>query len=117
MDEAERLCDRVAVIDSGRVVATGSPATLAERVAAGQRVRFRPSKPLDDGLLTGLPEVMSLARRRGEVVVTGSGNVLAAIMSALGRAGVVAEHLRVDTPSLEDAVVALTGRAGERDAS
>jgi ABC-2 type transport system ATP-binding protein len=57
MEEAERLCDRVALIDQGRVVAIDSPAGLAQRAGGGQRVRFVPSGPFGDRLLTGLPEV------------------------------------------------------------
>jgi ABC-2 type transport system ATP-binding protein len=45
MEEAERLCDRLALIDRGRVVAVDTPAGLAERTGAGQRMRFRPSAP------------------------------------------------------------------------
>src|SRR6202044_33368 len=45
MEEAERLCDRVALIDSGRVVVVDSPAALAERTEAEQRIQFRPSVP------------------------------------------------------------------------
>jgi ABC-2 type transport system ATP-binding protein len=45
MDEAERLCNRVAVIDSGRVVALDTPVGLAERAGGGNHMRFRPSKP------------------------------------------------------------------------
>ena len=50
MEEAERLCDRVAVIDAGKVVAIDTPAGLAGRVEAGQRIQFRPSVPFDDAL-------------------------------------------------------------------
>ncbi|MGH3068435.1 MAG: ABC transporter ATP-binding protein, partial [Streptosporangiaceae bacterium] len=59
MEEAERLCDRVALIDAGRVVAADTPAGLTGRVEAGQRIQFRPSVPFDDGLLTGQPDVTS----------------------------------------------------------
>ena len=45
MEEAERLCDRVALIDNGRIVAMDSPHKLAEQVAGGKRIRFTPSKP------------------------------------------------------------------------
>src|SRR4029077_9593120 len=48
MEEAERLCDRIAVIDAGRVVALDTPAGLVSRAVAEQRIRFRPSAPLDD---------------------------------------------------------------------
>ncbi|WP_078901358.1 ABC transporter ATP-binding protein [Actinacidiphila yeochonensis] len=112
MEEAERLCDRVAVIDRGRVVAVDSPAALAERVRGGQRIRFRPSAPFDDALLTVLPEVTGLTRQGDLVVVTGTADALNAVTSVLARASVAAEQLRVEQPSLEDAFVALTGRHG-----
>ena len=69
MEEAERLADRIALIDEGRVVALDTPAGIVSRVDAEQRLRFRPSGPIDDGLLTGLPGVRSgdarwLDRRR-----------------------------------------------------
>ena len=62
MEEAERLCDRVALIDSGRVVALDTPAGLAARARGGKTVRFLPSAPFDDRLLTGLPEVTRVDR-------------------------------------------------------
>jgi ABC-2 type transport system ATP-binding protein len=98
MEEAERLCDRVAVIDAGQVVALDTPAALAAGADAEQRIRFRPASPLDDQLLRDLPDVVSV-QRHGELVT-----------SLLASRGVVAEQLRVDQASLEDAFVALTGR-------
>ena len=118
MEEAERLCDRVAVIDSGRVVALDSPTALASAAGAEQRIRFRPSRELDDRLLSDLPEVTSVTRQGGLVVVTGGNDALNAVTSVLARAGIVAQQLRVDQSSLEDAFVALTGRhAGPDEAS
>jgi ABC-2 type transport system ATP-binding protein len=113
MEEAERLCDRVALIDAGRVAAIDTPAGLADGANAEQRIRFRPSAPLDDALLAGLPEVTSVARRGGHVVVCGRGDVLAAVTAALARAGVVAQQLRVEQTGLEDAFIALTGHHTE----
>jgi ABC-2 type transport system ATP-binding protein len=110
MEEAERLCDRVAVIVAGRVVALDSPAGLVARVDREQRISFRPLSPLDDALLTSLPEVRSLTRHGGHVVVTGTGNVLQAVTSVLARNQIVAGELRVDQASLDDAYLALTGR-------
>jgi ABC-2 type transport system ATP-binding protein len=110
MEEAERLCDRVAVIDSGRIVAVDTPAALVAGVNAEQRLRFRPSAPLDDALLTVLPEVTTLTWRGKSVLITGTGNVTGAVTSVLARHGIVAEQLRVEQASLEDAFVALTGR-------
>ena len=110
MEEAERLCDRVALIDKGRVVVVDTPAALAEKVDAGQRIQFHPSVPFDDSLLAGLPEVISIIHRGDVVVVTGDGNALNAVISVLARNQIVAEQLRVDQAHLEDAFLALTGR-------
>ena len=109
MEEAERLCDRVALIDAGRVVALDTPATLADEVQAEQRIQFRPSAPFDDRLLTQLPDVTNVIHRGDVVVVTGNANALNAVTSALARNQIVARHLRVDQASLEDAFLALTG--------
>jgi ABC-2 type transport system ATP-binding protein len=111
MEEAERLCDRVALIDAGRVVAMDTPAALTERVQAEQRIQFRPSVPLDDALLASLPDVTSVIRRGDDVVVTGNSNALNAVTSVLARRQIVAQHLRVEQASLEDAFIALTGGA------
>jgi ABC-2 type transport system ATP-binding protein len=117
MEEAERLCDRVAVIDSGRVVALDTPAGLVTRAVAEQRIRFRPSSPLDDRLLTDLPEVRSVSRTGSQVVVTGSGNLLNAVVSALARNQIVAEDLRVEQANLDDAFVALTNTAADSESA
>jgi len=113
MEEAERLCDRVALIDAGRVVAIDTPAGLADGANAEQRIRFRPSEAIDDGLLAALPEVTGVARRGDQVVVTGRGDVLAAVTATLARHGVVARALRVEQTGLEDAFVTLTGHHEE----
>ncbi|MFD6564736.1 ABC transporter ATP-binding protein [Micromonospora profundi] len=109
MEEAERLCDRVAVIDRGSVVALDSPAGLVSTIVPEQRVRFRPSAPLDDELLTGLPEVSAVHHSGGQVVVTGTGDLLHAVASMLARHEIVAANLRLEQSTLDDAFVELTG--------
>jgi ABC-2 type transport system ATP-binding protein len=108
MEEAERLCDRVALIDAGRTVAVDTPGRLAERAGGLQRLSFRPSISFDDALLLELGEVRAVEHRNGAVTVTGSGDLFAAVAGALARAGVVAGDLRIAQSSLEDAFVALT---------
>src|SRR5215813_4109451 len=117
MEEAERLCDRVALIDSGRVAVIDSPAALAERAVSEQRIQFRPSVPFDDALLKSLPEVTSVIRRGDVVVVTGNTDALNAVVSVLARNHIVAEQLRVDQASLEDAFLALTGKHDKSEAN
>lgn len=111
MEEAERLCDRLAIIDRGRVVTIDTPAGLMARATSGHRLRFRPSRPFEDELLTGLPEVASVTRTGDEVLVTGDENVLQAVTAALAQHEIRCIGLRVDQPNLDDAFVSLTGRS------
>jgi ABC-2 type transport system ATP-binding protein len=117
MEEAERLCDRVMVVDGGRVVAMGSPSALVEQIGAKQYIRFRPSQPIDDHLLEELPGVETLRRDGRHIVVTGTGNVLFDVVSLLARLDVIAEQLRVDQSSLEDVYLELTGESVESQPS
>ena len=94
MEEAERLCDRVALIDNGRVVALDTPARLAAQARGGKSVRFLPSAPFDDRLLTALPEVTRVDREGQHVVVTGTGELASTVILALAAAGVTARDLQ-----------------------
>jgi len=110
MEEAERLCDRVALIDSGRVAALGTPAGLAAQARGGKSVRFLPSASFDDRLLTGRPEVTAVGHEGQHVVVTGTGELVNVVILTLASAGVTARDVQLDSSSLEDAFVKLTGR-------
>jgi len=110
MEEAERLCDRVALIDNGRIVALDTPASLAERARGGKTVRFLPSAPFDDRLLTGLPEVTRVEHQGQHVIVTGTGELVNAVLLSLAAAGVTARDVQLDSSNLEDAFVKLTGK-------
>jgi ABC-2 type transport system ATP-binding protein len=66
--------------------------------------------PLEDALLTGLPEVTGVTHSGDKVVVTGTGNLVHAVTSVLARHQVVALELRIEQPDLDDAFIALTGR-------
>ncbi|HYB30260.1 MAG TPA: ABC transporter ATP-binding protein [Solirubrobacteraceae bacterium] len=109
MDEAERLCDRIALIDSGRVIAIDTPAGLAEREGGGNHMRFHPSRPFDDALLTALPEVDRLEHEGDRIVVSGNGDLLNAVISALATAGTEAKDVQLESATLEDAFIRLTG--------
>ena len=110
MEEAERLADRVAVIDGGRIVAIDTPAGIISRVNAEQTLRFRPSAPIEDRLLTDLPEVTAVERTGPVIKVTGTGNLIHAVTSVLAQHQVVANDLRVEQANLDDAYLALTAR-------
>ena len=115
MEEAERLCDRVALIDSGRVVALDTPASLAAQARGGKSVRFLPSAPFDEDLLTALPQVARLEHQGQHVVVTGSGELVNAVILTLAAAGVTARDVQLDSSNLEDAFVKLTGKNPDKE--
>lgn len=108
MEEAERLCDRVIVIDHGRIIAEGSPESLAAAVQADQRMSFTPSASFDLAVLEALPDVHSVTAAGERVLITGTDNVASAVIIALHERGISVGRLRVDQPSLDDAFVALT---------
>ncbi|MFO7544313.1 MAG: ABC transporter ATP-binding protein [Trueperaceae bacterium] len=111
MDEAERLCDRVALIDAGRIVAIDSPEGMGRRVRGGKLVRFVPSGPFDERILTEVKEVRGVVHDGDHLVVHGSGELVNVIVLALDRVGVVARDVQLGSASLEDAFLELTGSA------
>jgi ABC-2 type transport system ATP-binding protein len=113
MEEAEHLSDRLALIDQGRVVAVDTPSGLISRAEPAVRIRFVPSSPLDGSALLAMPEVDDVTRTGDQLVVTGTGNVLNSVMAELARHQIIAEMLRVEQTTLDDAFLALTGRATE----
>ena len=107
MDEAETLCDRLVVIDSGTVVAEGSPQGLIERYGGGVRVRF--SHDGDElGWLSEVSHVTSVSRDRHRYEVRGDGPVLAYVAAALVARGIAPVDLRQERATLEDVFLALT---------
>ncbi|MCF6474635.1 ABC transporter ATP-binding protein [Nonomuraea sp. MG754425] len=114
MDEVEELCDRVAVFDRGGIVALDTPAGLIQGVDAEHRMRFTLMTEADPkALLGGLPGVSGVVRDGQRVVVTGKGDFATAVTAQLARHHVLVTELRIDTRTLDDAFVALTGRSFE----
>jgi ABC-2 type transport system ATP-binding protein len=113
MDEAERLADMVAIVDHGRVVASGTPADLTG--TAGQ-VRFRAEPGLDtDGLLAALPPGSAVKESPAghyviEVAERVDPRLVAAVTAWCAEHGVLAQELRIESRTLEDVFLELTGR-------
>jgi ABC-2 type transport system ATP-binding protein len=113
MDEAEQLCDRLAVMRGGRVVATGTPDDLVAATARWSTVRFTAPAPIDVGFLEGLAGVHRIGREAaGRIAVRGEGPLLARVAHALVERGIEPADLRVHLPTLEDAYLALVGDLG-----
>lgn len=110
MEEAERLSDRIAVIDAGRVVALDTPAGLVGRVGGADGVSFRAHAPLDPALLRTLPGVSDVVVDDGQVRVSGEGDLVREVTAALLRHEVPATDFRTHSATLDDAFLQLTGQ-------
>ncbi|NEA24887.1 ABC transporter ATP-binding protein [Actinomadura bangladeshensis] len=108
MEEAQRLCDRIAVFKQGRVAALDTPAGLIRRSAGGTVLSFTPSRPLDDGDLADLPDAATVERRDGRLTVHGTDATVNAVISLLARSQVTAHQLRITDATLDDAFLELT---------
>lgn len=107
MEEAERLCDRVAIIDHGRIIALDTPEALIRCLHGETRIEFQPDGSLPDDVLRAVPGVSRVER----IIVYGQGEDLAAnVLHTLARQGVRFRDLRAEPPTLEDVFLALTGR-------
>ncbi|MFJ3797454.1 ABC transporter ATP-binding protein [Streptomyces sp. NPDC090088] len=108
MEEAQRLCDRIAVIDGGRVAALDTPAGLIRRTAGATVISFTPSAPLDDRDLSALPALASVERKDGRITLSGTDETVNAVITLLARHRVTAHQLRVVDATLDDAFLDLT---------
>ncbi|GHB10332.1 ABC transporter ATP-binding protein [Streptomyces tendae] len=108
MEEAQRLCDRIAVIDRGRVAALDTPAGLIRRSAGATVISFTPSAPLDEADLRALPELASVEFRDGRLTLSGTDETVNAVITLLARTRVTAHQLRVTDTTLDDAFLDLT---------
>jgi ABC-2 type transport system ATP-binding protein len=117
MEEAARLCDRLAIVDHGRRIALGTPAELVASLGADQILELRTGGELDGDRLAALPGVAGVSARNGGwmVRVREVGAALPAVLGELERAGAPLEQLTTHQATLEDVFVHLTGR-GLRDA-
>ncbi len=114
MEEAEKLCDRVAILDLGRIVALDTPAALIHSLEAEQRVIFS----LDGSLPPALEKALSMAGRlevQGEQVTIHGKNgrkvpLVSEVVSLLTEQGINFRDLRTEQPTLEDVFLSLTGR-------
>jgi ABC-2 type transport system ATP-binding protein len=107
MDEAERLCDRLALINRGTVTALDTPEAIAAK-AGGSRVRFVPSQPVDDQTLRAIPGVNEIERKERYVTVTGTGDLAASLINTLAAIGVRVSEVEARSGNLDDAFIKLT---------
>jgi ABC-2 type transport system ATP-binding protein len=114
MDEAERLCDRVAIVDHGRVIALGTPRELIARLRGEHVLEFAlmQNNALDENPLRTMDGVCAADRRDGtyRLQVEELHRAMPALLNELRRQGVQLAELRTHSATLEDVFVSLTGR-------
>jgi ABC-2 type transport system ATP-binding protein len=115
MDEAEKLCDRLAIIDYGQIIAEGTPAELIAELTGHHVVEFAIAgsrNGADDGALRALPGVLSVQQEDGlfSLQVSEPHQTIPALLAAVQEQGAELAHLTTRQASLEDVFVKLTGR-------
>jgi linearmycin/streptolysin S transport system ATP-binding protein len=116
MEEAERLCDRIVIIDHGRVIADDTPRGLYARLPTSREVIVGLERPPTPELLTGLRSIPGVSRAEGagdgvHIDTDGFGAPLAACLERLAAAGHTAQSVQAGRTSLERVFIALTGHA------
>jgi ABC-2 type transport system ATP-binding protein len=117
MEEAERLCDRVAIMDHGQIVALDTPMNLIDNLDLDERVTFRVDEVQFSEKLLDLPAILTLDTLDDKVVITGKARnsnghapLVTDIINFLTEEGIPFRNLRTEPPNLEDVFLNLTGR-------
>lgn len=112
IEEAERLCDRVAIVDYGKVIALGTPRELKQRSAGTTRIEVRLARPLTDGILSRMEGVVDCREFDGAYVLHSAKppQTIVALVKQLDAENNELQSLEMFSPSLEDVFIELTGR-------
>lgn len=113
MEEAERLCDRVAILDHGRIVALDTPAALIRDLGAEERVVFSLDGTLPPAFEKAISNIGRIEIQGERVVIHGQANkvpLVSEVVSQLTHLGIQFRDLRTEQPTLEDVFMKLTGR-------
>ena len=114
MDEAEELCDRLAIVDKGTIVAMDAPRALINNHADEVRVVFT-TDVMDISWLKDVPKLKRIERTGSKVIIGGGGALLALVAAKLVEHGIVPVDLHLEQPSLEDVFLKLTDNSGAKE--
>jgi ABC-2 type transport system ATP-binding protein len=112
IEEAERLCDRVAIVDHGKVIALGTPRELKQRSGGNTRIEVKLSRPAANGTLRELEGVVDSREVDGVYVLHTQRppQTIVSLVKHLEAQGNELVSLEIATPSLEDVFIEMTGR-------
>ncbi|MCH8126446.1 ABC transporter ATP-binding protein [candidate division KSB1 bacterium] len=112
MEEAERLCDRVAIMDNGKIIAIDTPGNLVKNLGAENRVVFMVDEEFDTGFIEEKSSVTKLEQSGNRMVVYGKSDQLVVdVVVALSEKKIQFRDLRTEQPNLEDVFLSLTGHS------
>ena len=112
MDEAEELCDRLAIVDHGKIVALDSPAGLTAKVANNIRVTFS-CNANEVNWLREIAHVKKVTHTGTTIEIEGPDSVIPLVIVAVVNHGIIPDNLRIKRPSLEDVFLNITGHGIE----
>jgi len=112
MEEAERLCDRVAIMEHGRIIDIDTPAALIARHSPERTVVLSTSAPIDAAPFRDLPNVDSVTCAENQITISGHGDdLVTAVITCLSEHHIRVTDFRAILPNLEDVFIKLTGRS------
>jgi ABC-2 type transport system ATP-binding protein len=112
MEEAERLCDRVAVIEHGRIIDIDQPQRLVDRHCPERSVTLATADENAAGCFARIPRVESVAKEESRFTIRGTGDAFVTdVIGCLAENRITVTEFRTETPNLEDVFLKLTGRS------
>ena len=110
MDEAQALCDRMAIIDHGRIIALDTPKALIAQIDQDKRMIFSTPAQVDLQQLQQLDSVTDISEENGQIIAHGHGPLLTDVVIALHHQQITPTDIRIEEADLEDVFIELTGR-------
>ncbi|MDO5094521.1 MAG: ABC transporter ATP-binding protein [Propionibacteriaceae bacterium] len=110
MEEAEALCDRVAIINAGRIIALGTPTELIAAHGGAHKLRVVVAGDVQLDRLRNMPGIQAVMREGEHLEVSGTGDFALTVVGELREMGVGVSHMEVTQPSLDEVFLTLTGR-------